>query len=148
MLLALATLACWRPDPYVPPEAPAAEVEAPSGEPGAEAAGEAPPDEAVAGEATAGEAPEGEGPAEEAPDPDPIPEDIEEQPAFVTWRARTVQAPVTLVDDWGKPLAVLGTKGWELEVRGEEPIRTRVWCGTCTPAVEGWIQAHLLERLP
>lgn len=135
MLLALAILACWRPDPYVPPDAPAAVPSDEPAEPGDEAAepdGEPPGDDAE----------------EAAPTPDPLPDDIEEQPAFATWRARTVQAPVTIVDDWGRPLAVLGTAGWELEVRGEEPIRTRVWCGACTPAVEGWIQAHLVERVP
>ncbi len=137
MLLALATLGgCWRPDPYTPPATP---VE----EPAAEAApGDAPPEEPpeagdAAGEAGA-ETEEGALAGEE-----PVEED-EDIPPFAAYAARTVQAPVTIVDDWGKPLAVLGRTGWEVEVRGEEEIRTRVWCGSCSPAVEGWIQPHLI----
>ncbi len=138
MLLALATLGgCWRPDPYVPPEAPV------------EAAADERTEEPPAPDAAE---PEVEGtPPEDTPDPEDIPvgdpEDVpsDEGPAFQAYPARTVQAPVTIVDDYGKPLAVLTKTGVALEVRGEEPIRTRVWCSSCAPPAEGWLQPHLLK---
>lgn len=145
MILALLLPACWRPEPYTPPPPPE-DVEAPAGE-----AAEEGPDEAPEGEEGAADAEEApgepaeEGAAEEGAPPDE--EDVPSQPDFKSYRAKTVSAPVTIVDDWGKPLAVLGVAAWELEVRGEEPIRTRVWCATCDPAVEGWLQPHLLARV-
>jgi hypothetical protein len=130
MLLAL--VACWRPDPYVPPEPlPAADIV-----PTDEAAGEAAEPQLDAEAIEPEEAPPAN--AEEEEDP--------QGPAFTAYRARTVQAPVTLVDDFGKTLAVLPTPAVELEVRDEDDIRARVWCATCTPAVEGWIQIHLIQR--
>lgn len=132
----LLVLGCWRPDAYTPPAAPPEEapVDAPDDAP--EEAREGTPEDApdnVGGEAD--DAPTAaEGGEEDAP------------PPFANYAARTLQAPVTLVDDYGKPLVVISTAGIVLEVRGEDDVRTRVWCGSCTPAVEGWIQAHLLER--
>lgn len=139
MMVALLLLAgCWRPEPYTPPEAPGE----PSGEPeedGVEDPSGGPPTDEE----------EGVAPDEAAPDeddPDPAP-DEDEPPPYTAFATRTVQAPVTIVDDWGKPLAVLARSGWELEVRGMEDVRARVWCGTCSPAVEGWLQNQYLERL-
>lgn len=137
MLLAL--VACWRPEPYVPPAPlPAVEAAEPSAEaPPAEDA-PAPPDrDAEAGDEAPDPAAEGDPPA--APDE-------EQGPSFATYRARNVQAPVTLVDDYGKNLVVIPTTV-ELEVRDEDAIRARVWCASCTPAIEGWIQSHLLQRV-
>lgn len=116
MLLAL--LACWRPEPWTPPPPPAGEV----------------------GEA----APEAEGAPEGEDEGEPEGEADEPVTRFVSYRAHTLVSPVTIVDDWGKTLAVIPTPDWPLEVRGEEPIRKRVWCETCDPQVEGWVQPHLV----
>ena len=136
MFLVLATLAgCWRPEPYTPPPPPfAAEGDA-SAEGGSE-----PP--------TGGGASDEEDTRALAPGEDP--EDIpsEDAPTFARYTARTVQGPVTIVDDWGKNLVVIGEAGVLLEVRGEESFRMRVRCETCDPPVEGWLQPHLLERVP
>ncbi len=133
----LLVLGCWRPDAYTPPAAP------PEDAPEEEAPGDA-PDDAPDDPPTAAEGDEAEtqaDPPSEAADAEP-----DAPPPFPAYAARTLQAPVTLVDDYGKPLAVLNVAGAILEVRGEEDVRTLVWCGSCTPAVEGWIQAHLVER--
>lgn len=145
MILALLLPACWRPESYTPPPPPPAEA---LGAPGDEAAAQE-PEEAAEGEPGPGEDRPEDPAAPDAAEDDAPPdeEDVPTQPDFESYRARTVSAPVTIVDDWGKPLAVLGRAAWELEVRGEEPIRTRVWCGTCDPPVEGWLQPHLLARI-
>lgn len=136
MLLALLLAGCWRPEPYEPPPPPEPADEDVAAAPDAEGDdAEEAPDDPDADALSEGETP-----------PRPDEEDVPTAPDFVRYAVRTVQAPVTIVDDWGKPLAVLGRSGWELEVRGEEPIRTRVWCGGCDPSVEGWIQPHLIAR--
>lgn len=106
-----------------------------------------PADEAPDAETDAAEAPPGDGEAEdgEAGD-DAAVEDAPDTPPFQSYKARTVQAPASIVDDYGKPIAVIGVVGWELEVRGEEEIRVRVWCEKCDPAVEGWLQPQLVAR--
>ncbi|MES2640090.1 MAG: hypothetical protein V4850_11425 [Myxococcota bacterium] len=127
----LLALACWRPDAYEPPAAPPEETEEP--EP------EEPGDDTPEAEA----APDAEGAVEGQAEG--APEEVE-PPPFPTYAARTLQAPVTVVDDYGKTLAVWGAVGVVLEVTGEEAVRTRVSCTSCTPPVEGWIQAHLVTR--
>lgn len=123
MILA-ALLACWRPDPALapPPPVPLPDLELP-GE------GEAPEEEADEEEAEAPPAPP------PAPPIDPYP-------------AVTLTRPVTLVDDFGKALTTIETVGWPVEVVAEEPIRVKVRCPTCTPAVEGWVQPGRVGRAP
>lgn len=132
-------LACWRPDTYQPPpppeEAAAAlqslqtEAAEEDGAPLPEPAGEAP-------EATPDATPDGQ--------PDAAPE----APAIQPYRARILSAPATLVDDSGRPVAVLDRPLVEVEVRAEDSIRRKVWCGSCSPSTEGWIQAALVEKIP
>ncbi|MDP2309031.1 MAG: hypothetical protein Q8P18_23610 [Pseudomonadota bacterium] len=143
----LLVLGCWRPDAYEPPAAPEAPAELVAGVP-EEAA--APPDGAEPGAAEAdspgaeGSPPGAEGdPVESAPEPG---QEDPEEPAFPAYPARTLQAPVTVVDDYGKTLAVLGLVGVALEVRDEEEVRTRVFCASCKPPIEGWVQPHLVVR--
>lgn len=139
----LLALGCWRPVGYEPSAAPpppdqTAEGDVPEGAPGDL-------DGAAAGD------PPGE-PSEEAwAEPSEVPseeaaEATEGPPPFPDYTARTIQAPVTLVDDYGKTLAVLDRVGIALTVTGEEEIRARVLCATCTPPTEGWIQPHLVAR--
>jgi hypothetical protein len=136
MLLVLALVGCWRPAPYTPPPPPTEEPAA-----GEEAEGEG-------GKADGAPEPEVDAPAAEAdvPGAEGDDEEVVTPAPFPAYKAVTVQGPVTIVDDYGKPIAILDKPQWELEVRGEEDIRTRVFCGTCNPQVEGWLQAHLLER--
>ncbi len=131
---------CWRPDAYEPPPPPAEEQARPVGDaPDAPDAGETPEDDAPP--EAEGEPTEGPASAEEA-----TKGEEDEPPPFPAYTGRTVQAPVTIVDDWGKPLAVLTVPDVAVEVRGEEAVRVRVWCEACKPQVEGWIQAHLVVR--
>ena len=124
-------LACWRPDVYQPPP---------------------PPEEAAAAlQSLQTEAAEEDGlpplePAGEAPDAtlDETPEALAIRP----YRARILSAPATLVDDNGRPVAVLDRPLIEVEVRAEDSIRRKVWCASCSPSTEGWIQAALVEKIP
>jgi len=128
---------CWRPDAYEPP---------PPFEEAAPPVGDAPDGALEEAEATDGP-PDGEGAPEEAEAAtNEDGEEDDEAPPFPAYAGRTVQAPVTIVDDWGKPLAVIAVPDFPVEVRGEEPVRVRVWCETCKPQAEGWIQAHLVVR--
>jgi hypothetical protein len=89
---------------------------------------------------------EGAAPGADDGGEEPAPEEPTE--TFVRYPAHTLVSPVTIVDDWGKTLAVIPTPGWALEVRGEESIRMRVWCETCDPQVEGWVQPHVIAKDP
>jgi hypothetical protein len=138
-------LACWRPSPYSPPEVPeeAANAMAQLGEEvpegGEEGAEEGLPD-----------AEEGGAENSEVANPDPPAEGKEEEaevPAMEPYRARIITAPASLVDDYGKVVIVLDKPLVEVEVRAEEPIRKKVFCASCKPSGEGWIQAQLVERL-
>jgi hypothetical protein len=114
--------ACWRPDLSRAPEAlPPLEPSLFTEEQGfAQAPGEAPEG--------GGEPPAG--PAEADPD----------APPFDAYPAVTTTAPVTIVDDFGKPLSIVRSVGTPVEVRGEETIRRKVFCAVCAPAAEGWVQ--------
>lgn len=134
-------LACWRPSPYSPPEVPeeAANALAQLGEE-VPAADEAAPENAEAAE----EAPGEEAQPEEAENAE---EEAPEVPPMEPYRARIITAPASIVDDYGKVVIVLDKPLVEVEVRAEEPIRKKVFCATCKPSGEGWIQAQLVERL-
>lgn len=127
--MGLLLFACWRPAAYVPPEPPPQAKEA------MEAVGE--------------EAPEKEEGASEVADEERKTEEeeaIEEKPAIQPYAARIITAPATLVDDFGRPVGVIEKAETDVEVRAEEEIRKKVYCGSCNPAVEGWIQKSLVER--
>lgn len=84
---------------------------------------------------------EGEGDSAEADD-----DAVAEAPAYPPidpWQGRLLQAPVTLVDDFGKPLLVVG-KDVHVEVRAAEPHRLKVFCAECTPPTEGWVQVQVV----
>lgn len=130
MLLPLLLAACWRPDVA---QAPA---ELPPLEP---AAYGAPP---AAGEQPGGEGPGGEEPGAEAGGDGPAEPEAPEAPPFDPYPGFLTTAPVTIVDDYGKPLAILTRAGTPVEVRGEESVRRKVWCASCSPAVEGWVQLN------
>ncbi len=133
-------LACWRPDTYQPPPPPeeaAAALQSLQTEAAEEDGAPLPePD---------GAAPEGQ-PEDGAPDG--AAEDTPDAPAIQPYRARILSAPATLVDDSGRPVAVLDRPLVEVEVRAEDSIRRKVWCGSCSPSTEGWIQAALVEKIP
>lgn len=112
---------CWSPAAVEPPAARVRPV-------GSEA-GEGNGDDGVAGEDEAEVAPE---PLLNA-DPDGL------DPYLVV----TVTAPVTLVDDGGKPVGFVNKVGTTVEVRVEDgDVRRKVWCGTCSPAAEGWVRTQ------
>lgn len=123
--------ACWQPDPWTPPPPPPEAVDAMAVADAGDEAGEPTDegDEGAAGEGDTGEA-EGDDVAEAPPPIDP-------------WKGRLLQAPVTLVDDNGKPLLVVG-KDVEVEVRAAEPHRLKVFCAACTPPTEGWVQVQVV----
>lgn len=55
----------------------------------------------------------------------------------------TVTSPVTLVDDGGKPVGFVNKVGTTVEVRVEDgDVRRKVWCATCAPPTEGWVQTQ------
>ena len=81
-----------------------------AGIPDAPDAGEAPEDDAPP--EAEGEPTEGPASAEEATEGEE-----DEPPPFPAYTGRTVQAPVTIVDDWGKPLSVLTVPDVAVEVR-------------------------------
>lgn len=118
MLLAL--LACWSPDPTLAPTLPPAE-----GDPVEDA-----PDEPVAVDGVAPDEPPEEPPPPEPPEATPFDEYV----------AYTTASPVSIVDEQGRPLAIIAKVGTPLEVQTEEEIRTRVYCATCSPPAEGWVQ--------
>ncbi len=137
-------LACWRPSPYSPPEVPeeAANALTQLGEEAPEAqeegGEEGNPDAENPGDNNAGANPD---------QPADIQEEAEEVPPMEPYRARIITAPASLVDDYGKVVIVLDKPLVEVEVRAEEPIRKKVFCASCKPSGEGWIQAQLVERL-
>lgn len=133
VLLALALSGCWRPTPWTPPPPPDEAIEA-LGEPAAEGEEEA----EGAQEADATDVPDEE--EDEAPAPPPL------ERLARPWTARVVQAPATLVDDGGQTLVVIPDEDVVVEVRAEQPHRLLVWCATCKPPSEGWIQVPLVAR--
>ena len=141
------SLACWSPAPAPPPPAPpeaekALSVLKAEADEEARVLPETPAEGAAEGaEGTAEGAAEGAEGAEGAAE-------SEAPPPIQPWKARTLSAPATLVDDFGKPVAILDRPQVELEVRAEDAIRRKVFCGSCVPATEGWIQASLLEKVP
>ena len=142
MTLALAVLACWRPEPFTPPPPPE-EARAALGLPAAVPGDDG--DDASGGGVTGGAEPplsEDEG-APAAPALNPDPEGFDAYPATV------VRTPATVVDDAGRPLCVVDRPGVAVEVRGEEPIRVRVALAACGggPA-EGWLQPEMVARVP
>jgi hypothetical protein len=145
MLALWALVACYRPDPWTPPPPPPEALEAMGVgvlDASALAAGEL----GVEGAEADGEAAEGEAAEGAAPD-DTDAADSPPAPPFDAYAATVVSAPASIVDDVGKALFVILVPGTPVEVRGEElPARKRVWCAKCDPQVEGWLQAHLVER--
>lgn len=138
VLLAVGLLGCWRPDPWTPPPPPPEAVEALA--PADVGPDDAPPAEgADADDAEAPEAPEDDG--DDAPEAPPEPPVV---PLARPWAARLLQVPATLVDDAGTTLVVIGARDTPLEVRAEQPHRVKVWCASCSPPTEGWIQAQIV----
>lgn len=80
----------------------------------------------------------------EAGDPE---EPEEEKPAMQPYAGRVITSPATLVDDLGRPVLVIEKAPTQVEVRAEEDIRKKVYCGSCKPVGEGWIQASLVEKI-
>jgi hypothetical protein len=157
MLALWALAACYRPDPWTPPPPPPEALEAMGVgvlDPSAVAAGELGVEGAEAeaeGEAAEGAAPEhgdtepGDADADAPDDTDAA--ETPPAPPFDAYAATVVSAPASIVDDFGKALFVILVPGTPVEVRGEDlPARKRVWCAKCEPQVEGWLQAHLVER--
>lgn len=138
-------LACWQPDAYAPP--PPAQVEASDvlegtasqivpGAPAVDSAEpEAAPDSAADGPGDSAE------PEVEAPAPPPPPVAVAVSP----WAGRTVGRPLTLVDDAGAPLRVLGD-AVAVTVLMEGDDRVKVRCDGCSPPVEGWLQKRAVQR--
>ena len=62
------------------------------------------------------------------------------------WKARVLQPVFTLVDEAGQPVTRGAKADTVVEVRVDGEFRMKVWCGTCEPVGEGWIQSALLER--
>lgn len=126
-------LACWSPDPAAaPPEL-------------------APLDPVLTGEPAEDE----QGPTEEPGDEggeDPAAAQAEDEadnlPPFQDYAAATTTAPVTIVDDYGRPVTVLQRAGLAVKVVGEDTIRKRVVCDACTPVAEGWVQASVVTGRP
>jgi hypothetical protein len=132
--------ACWRPEPWTPPPVPDEAAEALADEGSEAKAPDGATDEAGAREGAAdatesGAAESGDAPADDTP----------ETPAIQPYKARILRKPATLVDDAGKPVALVTEAGTEVEVRAIEPLRARVSCPTCRPAAEGWIQLELVD---
>jgi len=151
MTLWLVLSACWRPDPTLAPELPPLEPSAleagdaegdgtPTGDANPTAEG-SPTGEGNAGDGTpTGDAPPtGDGAPDEPDDPGDDGHPVD--PNFVAYTAYLATSPVTIVDDLGKPLVIVPKLGTAVEVRGEESIRKRVYCATCEPATEGWVQS-------
>lgn len=133
---------CWRPDPELTPDLPPLE---PAGRPEEDAPGDGEPD--VGDRADEADGPDGAEPDGGEPD-GADPDEAEPEgmgPPFVAYAAYTAGAPATIVDDFGKTLCIVSAVGTPVEVRGEEQdIRKRIWCGSCVPAVEGWVQATMV----
>ncbi len=108
---------CWRPAPV-----------------------ELPPSHIHAAEPAADDAEAAADPAAEAPDApalNPDPDGLD------PYKAVTVNSPVTVVDDGGKPVTVINSKGVQVEVRQEDgKVRRKVYCASCAPAVEGWVRTE------
>ena len=143
MALLLLLTACWRPDAdklpaELPPLEPAAYTA--GGEGGAPAGPGAGADDAEGGAPDAGgDAAEGDAAGADGAAGDPA---APEGPPFEAYPGFLTTAPVTIVDDYGKPLAIVTRAGTAVEVRGEESVRRKVYCASCSPAVEGWVQLH------
>jgi hypothetical protein len=117
-------VACWRPDPSLALDLPPLEAIEP---------------EVAAGEAAAGEEAAGEVEvAPEGPEPPEVP--------FEAWAGVTLTAPLTLVDEAGKPLAVFEAPGVTVQVRGDDGARLKVYCPTCEPPAEGYLQGAAVGR--
>ncbi|MFZ5480274.1 MAG: hypothetical protein ACOZNI_26150 [Myxococcota bacterium] len=111
---------CWRPDPWEPPPPPPEALEAMG----------------VAEEEAVAEAPDVEEPAVEEP----------ATPETVLWRGATKWGRLSLVDDGGRTVGRIEAAGVAVEVLREEPQRVKVRCATCSPPVEGWLQAALVVK--
>lgn len=127
-------LACWSPDPVAAP------VQLPELDPILSGA---------ATEATGGV--EDTDPAADDTDTDGDTDagddtDAPVLPPFDAYPATTTSAPVTIVDDYGKPLVVIQGSGVAVTVLGEEPIRKRVLCTGCPAVVEGWVQPSVVTE--
>ena len=117
-LALLGPMGCWRPAPVDLP-APRIHVV------------EATPDE------TTPDAPDAQAAAADPPALNPDPDGLD------PYAAVTATSPVTMVDDAGKPVAVINAKGVKLEVRKEDgDVRRKVYCATCAPAGEGWVRTQ------
>jgi len=95
------------------------------------------------------EAAEPEIPAEvEAPADEPVAatasafDDAEVEP----YKAFTVKTPLSIVDEAGQPVAVLGKPGVEVTVLSEAALRVKVRCDGCDPVVTGYLQRDAVQR--
>ncbi len=106
---------------------------------GAEAPDEAPVE---AAEEAAEDAPS-EAPAEPPGQAQPSAfDDAEVDP----YKAFTVKTPLSIVDEAGQPVAVLGKPGVEVMVLSEASLRVKVRCDGCDPVVTGYLQRDAVQR--
>lgn len=101
------------------------------------------------GEPQGGE-PEGREPEGGEPETPGEPEapgaDDDEAPApFEPYAARTVTAPLTLVNDQGQPVKILLNPQTRVQVLAAEPTRLKVRCELCLPQVVGWVQVAAVQ---
>jgi hypothetical protein len=154
-------LGCWQPDAYTPPapaEVTAADIAAglPAGSPneagrpdGGAGSAEAPdegstvPADATASEPSteAAEAPAKGNEAENGT----AKSDFDDAPVQ-PWTGHTVGTPLSLVDDLGRAIAVIGLPGTKVTVLTEGSLRMKVRCDGCDPQVEGYIQRDKVQR--
>lgn len=62
------------------------------------------------------------------------------------YKAFTVKTPLSIVDDAGQPVAVLGKPGVEVTVLSEASLRVKVRCDGCDPVVTGYLQRDAVQR--
>jgi len=121
-------LGCYTPPPFVHP-APA-EVTMSDSLPATE-----PADPAIPAEV-------------EAPTEEPVAattstfDDAEVEP----YKGFTVKTPLSIVDEAGQPVAVLGKPGVEVTVLTEAALRVKVRCDGCDPVVTGYLQSDAVRR--
>ncbi len=134
LALALAVSAgCWRPEPVALPEL--APLPAPA------------PEELAADDSgTEAAADRVDGAPADGDDASAVV--VSDMSGFTPWNAVTVGAPCTLVDGYGKPVAVLNRLSTPLRVVSEDSLRFGVECDVCVPKSSGYVQRSLIEKVP
>ncbi len=62
------------------------------------------------------------------------------------YKAFTIKTPLSIVDDAGQPVAVLGKPGVAVTVLAEAPLRVKVRCDGCDPVVTGYLQRDAVQK--